>query len=331
MPNPGQNWPPVKTPMAYRGAWVTTPTPEYQPGEVVSYAGKLWVAPPSGVSSLAPDVVPAASVVVSMNGYTPTAQTYTGPFTVTGSQYSIVRFVDINPGGSLTISATGSGVEIGVMNQAGTMISQNNTANRTLTGLAAGRYFIGSYNWSGAITVTASAGAVINPLPNPWDKIADLGAWLYDQDVSGVGYVDIPSLDGNTDLEYEIILDGVVAVGGAARNITIRPNNLTTNTYNSYSYMTRGAAPANGVYDSGGLMVGYTATSDMTIDSRGTLFAKSGRARRYRGKFDATTAAQAQTLVEATGKWDDSSTNITSLRIDFGGATFTGRVRVRKI
>lgn len=161
-------------------------------------------------------------------------------------------------------------------------------------------------------------------------------AWLYDQEVTAASYVDVPSLNGDTDIEYEVILDGVVNTGGVARNVTVRPNNLTANTYNFYQQQSRAAGavtatPAAGPYDGGGLMLGYTDAANSLVLARLTLSAKSGRARQSIGRFASSTGATAAFDIRVQGRWDDTTTVINSLRVDFGGATFTGRVRVKAV
>lgn len=159
-------------------------------------------------------------------------------------------------------------------------------------------------------------------------------AWKYDQAVSGVAYVDITGLSGDTDLEYEVIVDGLVTTGGAGRNITVRPNNLTADTYNFYKAHSRAAGavsatPSAGPYDGGGLMLGYTDTPNSVVLARAMMSAKSGLARQIVSEFASSTGPTAAFDIRAQGRWDDTATVINSLRVDFGGATFTGRVRVK--
>lgn len=158
--------------------------------------------------------------------------------------------------------------------------------------------------------------------------------WLFDQEVSAQSFVDIPNLNGDSDIEYELVLDGSVAVGGVARNITLRPNNVITNTFNTYSTDSRsGASVSVGAYDSNGLLIAYTSTADSILELFGVLAAKSGRNRKWLGDaMISQTATPSQMLVlETGGRWDDTTANITSLRVDFGGGTFTGRVRLRAV
>jgi hypothetical protein len=160
--------------------------------------------------------------------------------------------------------------------------------------------------------------------------------WAYDGEVSAVSYVDVPGLSGDTDIEYEVAIDGVVVTSGAARNVTLRPNNLTANTYNWYLTQSRAAGvvsqtPAAGPYDGGGLLLGYTDTGDTRVTARGIFGAKSGRVRQFLSRFLASQGASASQMILTQGRWDDAATVVDSLRLDFGGGTFTGRVRVRKI
>jgi hypothetical protein len=152
-------------------------------------------------------------------------------------------------------------------------------------------------------------------------------AWLFDEEVSAVAYVDVPGLDGDTDLQYDVILDGVVAPGGAARNITLRPNGQYTGTH--FSYVSGGSALVGpGTGSNMGILIAYTAAVSSRILIKGLFSAATGRARAYIGNFH---HAGSDDGIEGTmgGRWDDTAAALESLRIDFGGGTFTGRVRVR--
>lgn len=180
-----------------------------------------------------------------------------------------------------------------------------------------------SANDKSVVTIPGSAGVV------------GASPWLYDADVSAAGSVNIPSLSGDSDIEYEVILDGIVATGGVARNVTLRPNNVAINETNTYITHARSAANAVTVaaYDSGGLMLGYTFATDTYIASSGVFFAKSGRTRKFLGSlaiFQVSSTAFAD-RIDTVGRWEDTATVVNSLTLDFGGGTFTGRVRVRRV
>jgi hypothetical protein len=185
-----------------------------------------------------------------------------------------------------------------------------------------------------AFWVTDESALYVNFDGAAWTKVSASGsAWAFDSEVTvAASYVDVPSLDGNAAVQYDVILDGVLAVGGVARNVTLRPNNVVTSTYNTYVTANRaGGAAGVGPYDGAGLFLGYTWAADTAFAARGSLFAKTGRIRKLLCDCEATQISNASNTYhhKTVGRWDDTTTNIASLRIDFGGATFTGRVRVK--
>lgn len=156
--------------------------------------------------------------------------------------------------------------------------------------------------------------------------------WIFDSEVSGQSSVNVTGLDGNTDIEYEIIIDGIVTTGGVARNVDLRPNGSSAGLHFMYIFGGPSLGPSVG-NGTGHLLAGFTATADSRFLSRGTLAAKTGRSRAYVGKaHQAPIVATGEGQVgDFSGRWEDTTTNITSLLVDFGSGTFTGRVRVRKV
>jgi hypothetical protein len=119
---------------------------------------------------------------------------------------------------------------------------------------------------------------------------------------------------------------------GVARNITLRPNGASAGTH--FAYVSGGIDAAGpGVGVDIGILVGYTPTGNSRILARGLLSAKSGRKRMYTGTYHhgAQTNANDGNVGTFGGRWDDTATNLTSLDVHFGGGTFTGRVRVKKV
>lgn len=206
-------------------------------------------------------------------------------------------------------------------NQAGVSGSAWNEQTTKMTSLVLG---LADASFTGRV--------IVKRLAKPTDTAAAASSpWAFDQEVSAQTSVNVPGLDGDSDVAYEVILDGQLAVGGAARNVTIRPNGSTTGTHTAYINGGVGA-PANGFIDTVGFLAGYTAIQDTRMVSRGIVSAKSGRQRSYVGSsYNTPNAANDGWIVTAGGRWDDTTTNLTSLTIDFGGATFTGRIRVRKV
>jgi hypothetical protein len=157
-------------------------------------------------------------------------------------------------------------------------------------------------------------------------------AWVYDSEVANATSITIPDLDGDADIEYEIVVDGDVVPGGAARNITLRPNGTAVGTH--FAYVSGGlSAVGPGVGVDIGILIGYTPTTNSRVLARGLLAAKSGRKRMYTGTYHygAQTNANDGDVGTFGGRWDDTAANLVSLDVNFGGGTFTGRVRVKKV
>lgn len=157
-------------------------------------------------------------------------------------------------------------------------------------------------------------------------------AWVYDAESTGASSITIPDLDGDADIEYEVIIDGNVVPGGVARNITLRPNGATVDTH--FAYVSGGVDAAGpGVGVDIGILVGYTPTVNSRILARGLFSAESGRKRMYTGTYHhgGQTSANDGNVGTFGGRWDDTAANLASLVVHFGGGTFTGRVRVKKV
>lgn len=183
---------------------------------------------------------------------------------------------------------------------------------------------------------SAFTGRVVLKRLNRASDVAGSGGggspWVYDSESTNVASITIPDLDGDADVEYEVVIDGDVVPGGAARNITLRPNGATSGTH--FAYVSGGVdASGPGVGVDIGILVGYTPTANSRILARGLLSAKSGRKRMYSGTYHhgGQTSANDGNVGTFGGRWDDTAANLVSLDVHFGGGTFTGRVRVKKV
>ena len=158
--------------------------------------------------------------------------------------------------------------------------------------------------------------------------------------LSGASSHTFSGLDGDTDIGYEVILEGVLTSGGVARTITLRPNGVTTNTRQQGSTVQRdatGAITSNAgqslTSDIGWRMGTDYGLGSSSISAAARVFARTGKNRQaiidYAIKNAAATT-EAQIGWRVYGSWPDTATNLTSLVIDFGGGTFTGRAILRK-
>lgn len=159
------------------------------------------------------------------------------------------------------------------------------------------------------------------------------------QNPSAASSVTFSSLVGDTDEAYEVLVEGMLASGGTQRRLTLRPNNITTNTRSIQwdSFRSGDAAPTaeNLAADNLGMLLGTTfgTAANTTMLCRGIFRVKSGVSRLWNGTYTChdnalATATMAQGLLG--GVWLDSTPAVTSLVVDFGGGTFTGRVSIRK-
>lgn len=120
-------------------------------------------------------------------------------------------------------------------------------------------------------------------------------------------------LDGDADEIYEIDYTIVPPSGGAL--FTVRPN-LTITSNQVYTRNLRGASTTNP--EGTGLRFAYVGSSNRQIDGRLVLHAKSGVRRALRSNNtlheypDSTTGIW---LEEYADSWDDTSTNISALRL----------------
>ena len=141
--------------------------------------------------------------------------------------------------------------------------------------------------------------------------------------------IPISSLNGDVDIKYVLELQGTITTT-ADRYIYITPNNATGDTYLALQFRID-VVPATTIekFTNKQLMIGrtvYLQTGTISITS--TIFAQSGyhRSAISSCKFYASTSAAGFAEIQST--WANTSANITSMTINFDGATFTGRWRL---
>lgn len=160
------------------------------------------------------------------------------------------------------------------------------------------------------------------------------------QTVSGATSVTFSGLNGDIDRIYQITMIGRFATAAANRNVRLGPNNNFStagfrNAVNRHWEVAGVVGHNIEIRNNGGITMGFTdwnADGDILIE--GTLNAATGRARAYQGAhtyFNSAAGADRQLQGQHAGWWNDSTTNITSLVIDFNGGTFTGTVILRTI
>ena len=137
------------------------------------------------------------------------------------------------------------------------------------------------------------------------------------------------NLNGDIDKKYVLELQGTVTTA-ADRYIYLTPNNATGDTYWAYQFrLAVGPTATNEQFTTKQLMIGRTVYQvPGTVSIISTLFAESGydRSAISSCKFYASTTKNGFAEIQST--WQNTSTNITSLTVNFDGGTFTGRWRL---
>lgn len=153
-------------------------------------------------------------------------------------------------------------------------------------------------------------------------------------------------LNGDVDRQYKLGYSGVLALGGADRQITVIPNasgaffnNIIRQTWwDSGMHDSSFEARANGLgflcglgsyFGGGGAYGANHVTGEIQIEARRI----SGLPRMSRAAFgwSPDAATERHLMADASGKWEDMATNITSLAINFGGGTFTGDIWLERV
>lgn len=168
----------------FRGPWVANANPPYNLGDLVTYNGRLFVAPAVIAPSVAPDTNPAANVTKTLSPLAGGAAiafdipAWDGnPWAISGThgppaQYGSPRYVDINPGGSITVAnASGAGGN----NWAKLFDSNGNQVGAEGTGLPftwdnlpAGRYFVAIFDGDGHTDTIVLTNGAVKTTPAMW-------------------------------------------------------------------------------------------------------------------------------------------------------------------
>ena len=141
----------------------------------------------------------------------------------------------------------------------------------------------------------------------------------------------IPELDGNTDLIYKVLIEGIIQAN-ADRWIKIRPNNDTGNNYNYALHFAQSNNEHVTVYSScdGLFLARSTFAQNTQIVGEVVIAASSSRKRSSR--FSGSINSQYYATWDCSSFWNNTTDNITSLVFNFGGmTTFVGTISLFKI
>jgi hypothetical protein len=166
-----------------------------------------------------------------------------------------------------------------------------------------------------------------------WQKIAEVDA------PSGTTAVDITGLNGNSDKAYLIVFQGLVGETATADvHLVAIPNALSITIYNvevGTAFDGSTTSELHNTYSLSGFRIcrsGWGKPSYCT--AMGVLGAVTGRPRTYTGTFVSYPPSQNANAIFGganVGRWNDSTTNITSLRIAVSANTFSGKIILFKV
>lgn len=192
--------------------------------------------------------------------------------------------------------------------------------------------------YSGALAFTTDSGGVYLSDGTQWILVAQRSQSV---NLTGASSYDFIGLDGEHAGGYIIEFAGrYVLPGSVNKVINVKPNGSSTDTFRTL--LTFEATSASNVNSSGldsadygGVGAGFTiATSNFNLSGavagRAVLHSRTG-AYRVCETTQAWTDAAASTArasAQWVSKWENSATAITDLNFDFGGATFTGVLRL---
>lgn len=165
-----------------------------------------------------------------------------------------------------------------------------------------------------------------------------------DRNVATASTVNITGLDPTVEA-WDVYIDGVLAQGGTARWVGIFPNGdggPGSTAGRARGVLTREWVDLSGNVqqpttirtDEHGFPLGaFPFTDDQIINAFSHIRAKKGDGARVARSEMAGVAVSGANVNEtshhySTGRWDNSATDLTSLTIDFGGGTFSGRIVV---
>ena len=208
------------------------------------------------------------------------------------------------------------------------------------------------YLWPGIGGLTTDGGDSCEVLLIPKDVVGPQGpagppsdqqTW----DLSGVtgnlltvSSIEGQALNGDTDLGYEIELEGEVIGGTNVSGPLLRPNGLTPTIAGHQTLTYRDGA--GNLSDTGAALAGtsgipiaftHFSAANTVLSTKGTLYTRrrSLVLRHYRGEY--TNAVDSDTIARGrmTASWADNTTNVTSLVINLPSGTFTGSITVRRL
>lgn len=156
---------------------------------------------------------------------------------------------------------------------------------------------------------------------NIWMKV-------FDGNISGVTSYTVTGLNGNTQKMFKVVFQGTLSAGGSDRHILIRPNS-SSSPYKCYAVYDGDAGGSD--WNTSGFFVGrngWGQNADFSFEY--IISAQTGRRRVGYGNstFYHPSSNRILGFGRASGAWNNTGTNITSLRILPTGGTLTGRLMV---
>lgn len=161
-------------------------------------------------------------------------------------------------------------------------------------------------------------------------KTIRLPSLIETKTITGVNETVFSNLNGDIDEIYFLTFNLSYTLGAGGVGICFLPNNLNTNLRSSA--MRNFITSHDTVSQTSGLMLVNQGGNGDTVVCRGnfTIYAKTGVVRLYNGQSvsDKSTETINQTIA---GRWNETSTNITSLVITPLAGTISGVVKLYKM
>lgn len=195
-----------------------------------------------------------------------------------------------------------------------------------------GQTGISATNVARELVIIDSDGRSQIPMEWAWN-LANLTSFTIDN--SKIPY----GLNGNLDLAYDLFLDGVFASGGTDRNFRVRPNGISGSVYQQAVSRVYGPTVTDHNYvvsDTGLLLAtqdwGGGGNQRAVIGAHMHISAKAyGTTRNRVAHSKWAEHPDGVNFIlhgNAASRWDNGTDNITSLVVDFGGATCTEGVLI---
>jgi hypothetical protein len=152
--------------------------------------------------------------------------------------------------------------------------------------------------------------------------------------VTNAATIPIMNLSGDTDLQYELEMQGTITTTADLSIYLTMNSDITPGDY--YSHEHRQDAVPNNIVENSSSLAGvwiartvYSTTG--TLSSRTIIFAQSGVARQVLSSNEFYASQTQSGLHTLGGTWNNSTAPITQMTVNFNGGFFTGKWRLHAV